>query len=322
MKHAKIRLGLEALMLCLVLVMESPALAQSTTAPSKITEKQIDSAVQKIKYKTVGDVELNLHVFYPEGHQVTDRRPAIVFFFGGGWVGGSPKQFYKQAWYLSRRGMVAACAEYRIHSKHKTSPIECVKDGKSAIRYVRENADKLGVDPKKIVAGGGSAGGHVAAATATVTKFNESTDSMETSAVPCALILFNPVLDNGPDGWGHKKVKEYWKDISPIHNIKKPSTPTLFMLGSKDKLLPVSVGQRYHELVVQNDGKCELKVTQDAGHGYFNRGEDFLDTLEATDDFLVTLGILKGTGNVRESLKHLATKKKAQKKSDAKKSKR
>ena len=164
-----------------------------------------------VLYKTVGDVKLSLHVFEPEGHKPSDKRPAIVFFFGGGWVGGSPGQFYPHCHYLASRGMWAAAAEYRVKNQHGTTPVECVKDGKSAVRYIRVHANELGVDPEKLAAGGGSAGGHVAAATATVTAFDEEGKDASVSAVPQALVLFNPVYDNGPDGYGHDRVKDYWK---------------------------------------------------------------------------------------------------------------
>ena len=55
---------------------------------------------RKIQYKKVGDISLNLWFFYPKGHATTDQRPAIVFFFGGGWNGGTPTQFTDQSQYL------------------------------------------------------------------------------------------------------------------------------------------------------------------------------------------------------------------------------
>jgi len=93
-----------------------------------------------VVYKTVGDVELKLHIFEPPDRQSKEPVPAIVFFFGGGWTGGTPTQFYHQSDYLASRGMMAISAEYRIKSKHGTTPFECVADGKSAIRWVRANA--------------------------------------------------------------------------------------------------------------------------------------------------------------------------------------
>ena len=94
-------------------------------------------------YKTIGeDGKLELYIFNPAGHKVTDKRPAIVFLFGGGWISGTPAQFARQSKYLASRGMVAICAEYRTQRSHGTSPFECVKDAKSCIRWVRKNANK------------------------------------------------------------------------------------------------------------------------------------------------------------------------------------
>ncbi|MCA9269701.1 MAG: alpha/beta hydrolase fold domain-containing protein, partial [Planctomycetales bacterium] len=211
-------------------------------------------------YKKVGDVELNLHIFEPEGHQASDARPAIVFFFGGGWVGGTPTQFFPQCEYLASRGVVAISAEYRIRSKHGTSPAECVADGKSAIRWVRSHAKQLGVDPARIAAGGGSAGGHVAAATGTLSKFDEPSEDAAVSSRPDALVLFNPVFDNGPDGYGHDRVQAYWRDISPLHNISDKSPPTIVFLGDKDKLIPVATASEYKARMEKAGVRCDVWI--------------------------------------------------------------
>ena len=119
-----------------------------------------DDPVVLQTYKDVGGHTLNLHIFSAPAHSPTkEPKPAIVFFFGGGWVGGTPTQFYPQCEHLSKRGMVAISAEYRVKSRHKATPFDCVEDGKSALRWIRTHAKKLGVDPKRIAAGGGSAGG-------------------------------------------------------------------------------------------------------------------------------------------------------------------
>ena len=143
--------------------------------------------------------------------------------------------------------MVAISAEYRVKSRHKTTPFECVKDGKSALRWIRQNATELGIDPKRIGAGGGSAGGHVAAAVATVPGLNEENENLSVSSMPNALVLFNPVYDNSPDGFGHGKVKNRYQEISPMHNLKKGMPPTIVFLGAKDKLIPVSTGEKFRD---------------------------------------------------------------------------
>ena len=143
-------------------------------------------------YKRVDDVALSLNVFRPEA---SGPRPAIVFFFGGGWRAGSPSQFEPHARHWQARGLVTVLVDYRVASRHETTPIEAVKDARSAMRFVRQNAERLGVDPRRIVASGGSAGGHLAAAAALASDVNEGTDPVSVSARPNALILFNPALD-------------------------------------------------------------------------------------------------------------------------------
>ena len=92
-----------------------------------------------IDYKHVGDSTLQLHVFDAGSHGDAPRS-AIVFFFGGGWVNGTPAQFFPHCKYLASRGMAAISAEYRVQSRHATTPFECVADGKSAIRWIRRVA--------------------------------------------------------------------------------------------------------------------------------------------------------------------------------------
>ena len=78
-----------------------------------------DVATKEIVYKTTPQGELKLHVFSPAGEvQIAALRPCVVFFFGGGWKSGSYLQFVPQAEYLASRGIVAACADYRILSIH------------------------------------------------------------------------------------------------------------------------------------------------------------------------------------------------------------
>src|SRR4029079_4650111 len=124
-------------------------------------------------YKTVGDTKLNLYIYYPPGHKATDKRAAIVFFFGGGWTNGSPGQFEQHCKHLASRGMVAMTADYRVASRQQVKAVSCVVDAKSAIRFVRKEAGRLGIDPNRIASAGGSAGGHIAACTGVLQAFDE-----------------------------------------------------------------------------------------------------------------------------------------------------
>jgi acetyl esterase/lipase len=161
-------------------------------------------------------------------------------------------------------------------------------DAKSAFRWVQSNADKLGIDAKKIAAGGASAGGHLAAAIATVSEFN---DHNETTAItaPVALILFNAVIDNSQNGYGFERVKPYWRAISPLHNITKGHPPTIFFLGTNDRFIPIATGEAYRDKITAVGSQAELIIYQDKKHGFFNRrrSEDvFKDTVLKAHDFL------------------------------------
>jgi len=187
-------------------------------------------------------------------------------------------------------------AEYRVKSRNKTPPSECVKDGKSAVRWIRQHAAELGVDPKKVAAGGGSAGGHVAAATGTTKAFEEKGEDLGVSSRPNAMLLFNPVYDNGPGGYGHGRVQEYWKEFSPMHNIDKDTPPAVVFLGTKDKLIPVATAKKFKELMEKAGVKSVLHLFEGQGHGFFNRRGDmkcYNKTVEQMDAFLVELGYLK-----------------------------
>lgn len=270
-------------MMGLLLAMTHSALMARPYAPDTL-----------LTFKTIGDITLQLHVFYPEGHTSADHRPAIVFFHGGGWNNGSPSSFYPHAHYLASRGMVAISAEYRLRDTHGTSPRKVVFDGKSAMRWIREHASELGINPDMLAAGGGSAGGHIAAAVATLPLFNDPRDNLSISTVPQALVLFNPVFDNGPDGYGHDRVREYWEHFSPLHNIGPDIPPTLVMLGTEDHLVPVATAEAFRDRMVAYGVKSELILYDGAQHGFYHyhRREYYLATVAEMDRFLTAVGFL------------------------------
>ena len=245
--------------------------------------------------------ELHLEFFHPKGFAKTDSRPCIVFFFGGGWTGGNTNQFYAQSKYLASRGMVAVCAQYR-RSLKTAKPVWCVEDSRSSIRFLRKNASKLGLDPERIAAGGGSAGGHVAAAAATISAFDCKDDDLSVSAVPDALVLFNPVFDNSPKGFGHDRLGEDYKKFSPIDNLDGKQPPTIVFLGDRDKHLPVASAKRYEKTMKAKGNVCKTCIYEGKGHGFFNlhkNGRDsFVATMTETDQFLTGLGYLQGKPRV------------------------
>lgn len=259
------------------------------------------AATAEVYKKASGD-DLWIYRFDPADHDLkNDKRPAVVFFFGGGWNGGTVTQFEQHSKYLASRGMVAFVADYRVKSRQKTGPDACVADGKSAVRWVRKNAERLGIDATRIAAGGGSAGGHVAATTGICDGLDDAAErDSKISSKANALLLFNPVYDNGPKGYGHDRAKQWFPAISPAHNITKDDPPTIVFLGSKDSLVPVSTAKKFDADLKAAGVKSEVWIYEGQPHGFFNESkskESFLDTVLKMDAFLVSLGWLDGEAN-------------------------
>lgn len=257
-------------------------------------------------YKKVGDVSLNLYVFAPEGHKASDNRAAIVFFFGGGWTSGTPQQFMTQCQHLASRGMVAIAADYRVGSRHQVKAAQCVTDAKSAIRWVRAHAEKLGVDPQRIAAGGGSAGGHLAAATGVVPGFDEASEDKAISSRPNALVLFNPALTLAPvdgDDLGREGLRLDAARLgaepialSPTHHVAANAPPTIMFHGKADSTVPYATVEIFAKKMKAAGNRCELVGYEGQQHGFFNFGRNnnqpYRDTLDRTDQFLTSLGYL------------------------------
>ncbi len=248
-------------------------------------------------------VPLKLDFFLPADDENVKNKGCIILFFGGGWNGGDTSQFYGYSEYFASRGLVAISAQYRTMRSHKAGPRNCVEDGREAIRYIRSHAEELGIDPNKIVVGGGSAGGHVAAACAMCPKVDADPKN-EVSSIPNALMLFNPVYDNGPEGYGHERVKNYWQEISPMENIVADLPASISFFGSKDGLISVTQINKFQEKMVAAGNQSETHIYQGQKHGFFHISKGgrkmFEDVLKKADAFLVKNGYITGKDNVIE----------------------
>lgn len=252
-----------------------------------------------VVYKTTAQRELKGYVFEANSEVVGQRAPAIIFIHGGGWKKGSPKQFFDQARFFADLGITSVSIEYRLTREDNITPKDSLADAKSAMRWIKEHAKSLNIDENRIIAAGGSAGGQLAAALATVDGFNDPADNLDISTKPFALILYDPVVDNSTKGWGYHRVAEYWEEFSPTHNVKLGHPPTQILLGTEDNLVPVSVGERYCSLVQEVSQTCDLMLYEGSKHGFYNRhfkagesGEMLAQTNQDVRDFLIKIGIL------------------------------
>ncbi|MFP6672149.1 MAG: alpha/beta hydrolase, partial [Pirellulaceae bacterium] len=196
---------------------------------------------------------------------------------------------------------------YRVASRHQTKAVACVSDAKSAIRWIRENHQRLGVDPERVLAGGGSAGGHLAACTAVVQKYDETTENQRISSVPNGLALFNPALVlapvSGVDPLDLERMESLTArmgvapaELSPYHQVRRGLPPTIIFHGVADTTVPFKTAQQYVDKAKQLGNQCKLVGYPDQQHGFFNysRGAKgrYQQTLEELDRFLVSLKYL------------------------------
>lgn len=247
----------------------------------------------ELKYKQIDTVRLGLKIYYPVSYQKGQSYPTMVFFFGGGWNAGATKQFEPHALYFASKDLITVLVDYRVKTRHNTTPFESLKDAKSAMRYLRKNAQKLGIDANRIIGSGGSAGGHLAAACFTNESINEATDDIAISAKPNALVLFNPVIDNGKEGYGFERIGERYVEFSPMHNIQKDFPPTIFFLGTKDNLIPVEIAQKFKKKIEEVGSRCDLFLFENQGHGFFNKEPFLSETMFKADAFLQSLAYIK-----------------------------
>ena len=252
---------------------------------------------EKVLYKSTKQGDLNLYFYRPLDFDKSKTYNCIIFFHGGGWNSGDYKQFERQSMYFASRGMIAISAEYRIKNKHGTTPIQAMEDAKSAIRFLRLNAKSFFINPNRIAAAGGSAGGHLAAVTANIDLFDNVNEDLGISSKPNLLVLYNPVIDFGSRKW-------LWidnpSDASPVHNISKGSPPTIILTGTNDKIVPVETIMNYKKIMESVGSRCDVILYDGAEHAFFNRGEDFIDTVLKSDIFLKSNWYLEGKPTIKQ----------------------
>lgn len=245
-------------------------------------------------YRRVKDVELKIRIYIPENSSFGNKKPAIVFYFGGGWIRGDYDRFKMQASYFASKGFVVFTPEYRIKNKHNTTPVESVQDGLFALEWIVNHNEDFGIDTDAIVLGGGSAGGHIALCVA-----------MKSDCLGCndtrigALLLFNPVVDTGKDGYGMERFGSRALEFSPMHNISTNLPPCIIFHGTEDKVVSFKKVQEFCKKMSMYGNDCEVVPYEGRGHGFFNfkdsKEENFCyyDTIARAEEFLKQKGIVR-----------------------------
>ena len=266
---------------------------------------------KEIEYKTIDGVSLKADLFYLAGNQSVKRHPAIAFFHGGGWAYGTPSEFHEACIRYAKRGFITFSFQYRLSVNEDGSiphpnitPVECVKDARSAMRWIRENTDEFHIDPNKIVACGQSAGGQLALSTALIEDVNEATDNLDVSPVPNGIVLYS-ATPNTMEAWADRLLgerrEEIWS-ISPHHNLKSGLPPTIAFHGEEDCMVPIWMVRHFKDKAIELDCDYELIAYKGRKH-YLGDGDSQYgryydeEILERTDTFLIELGFLNSGAN-------------------------
>ena len=245
-------------------------------------------------YKEVDGMTREMEIFFPKDHDPSKKSvPGVIMFHGGGWGSGSRVMFSYQCNYFASRGLVAATVTYKLAKKavaNKTKGTEsrkrvCITDAKSAIRWYKQNADELGIDPKRIIAGGGSAGGHISLLATTNPGLNDPGDPKEYDATVAAYLLFNPALSAGD-------AKDPQVDF--LRHLKANFPPAIVFFGSEDNWMKkgwVPASEKMKSLGIKS---TDLRIAEGMGHAFFNRQPWADITLIAADKFLKEHGFIEG----------------------------
>ncbi len=242
-----------------------------------------------VAYGVGGDTELTLDLFLPPDDFAAPR-PAILFIHGGGWQGGTPAQFYRQAARLALRGVVGACCRYRF-SDVATFPA-AVHDVKAALRWLRASAEELVLDVERIGALGGSAGGHLAAMLATTPGIAELEGEGGSAGERTDLQLcvpLNPITDmrrfvEGTDlhpaavrfmGATPDELPDAYALASPLLHIDERTPPCLLVHGTGDVLVPHEQSTLFAEAMRERGLRAELVLVDGQPHGFFNQDPHF-----------------------------------------------
>lgn len=245
----------------------------------------IQVTFQTYTYKEIGSLKLELDVFTPSKENAVDALfPVIILFHGGGWVAGKRESLHSQCKFFAEHGIVAVTADYRFVDRQSqginiTKEI-CIRDAKSAIRWVKSHTGKLHIDTLRIIFGGGSAGGHLATMAALDQTINDPRDDNSISTRADLLVLFNPAytLDDN-------------SSLQPFNFISSSAPPTIMFFGSNDhwKLAADTV----YSILKRKGVRTEMWVAEGQKHAFFNREPWAQATCKKAYDFLVKCNLIK-----------------------------
>lgn len=273
------------------------SILQKVAPIGEARDKEILKEGQAHIYRQTPQGDVQAHFFFPPDELECLRdRPVVVFFHDGFWDSAMPTQFVPHCLHFASRGAVAVAAETRLASRNGTGPLEALEDARELIRWIRRNADELGIDPRKIVVGGAGGGAWLALLTS-MPKDKEmpSGDGVECRAQ--AVLLFSALLNTTPKGQMASRFPDSKsaKKLSPSNQVRRKLPPMILFHGKNDRVTPLTEAQKFARRLRWRGNVCELVDFEKADHSFFNFNVSHLHfelTVGAADRFLVEKGIL------------------------------
>lgn len=257
--------------------------------PEAVYSDSVPDSVQV--YKTIGDIELSVHIFYPEGHTAADSTAAVLFFHGGGLRFGDPRDGYVIADELKPEGAAVIAVQYRLFNSSADTLDQIIADAKSAVRWVRTNADDLGIDPDRIAAMGHSAGSFLALSTATITDFDEPLEDLSVSSVPNALVLWSPTLTRNDNGETSIVPEGYTiEDLTPATYLRDGLPQAAFMVGTEDNIANPDDAVELFEAAYRAAGNESEFLLIDGADHFFLDPDHFAQMVVWASDYLQKIG--------------------------------
>lgn len=253
-------------------------------AASSAAEPPDDVLFEKdVVYGKGGGTDLKLDLSRPKDAGGKPL-PCVVVIHGGGWMEGNKSQHHEHTWKFARAGYVSATVAYRFAPAHPF-PAQ-VHDVKCAVRFLRANAEKYGIDPRRIGAVGFSAGAHLSMMLATMDKDDglegDGGSPDQPSKVQAAVAYFGPtdlaatdvpevvrnIVKNFIGGTPAQKPREY-RQASPITYVSPGDAPMLLFQGTRDPLVPHTQAYAMVEAMTRYNipGRVELLINGSHGWG-------------------------------------------------------
>ena len=257
------------------------------------------SMEKTFSYKGADGESHIIEVYYPENHTAGNKASCFVFFHGGGWSSGDLDHGRPFCEYLASRGMVALTVNYSMHSKEDAKKLPdgesrkriCVMDGKSVLRWVKQHADELGIDPDRIVAGGASAGAHISVLQMMDKEFSNPADLQSINTEVQALVLLCPAFTL-PE-------RDRTPEMNVFQYLEKEFPPMLFIVGETDKWKTAS--DKLIADLKERKQPVEVWMGTDVGHMFFRTRDWMTPTLLQIDAFLAAEGFLVGETGLQMS---------------------